>query len=34
MANLKESPLIQSRSHLMIKYMNVGWDINHALNCL
>jgi len=21
-------------STLMIKYMNVGWDINHALNCL
>ena len=21
-------------SELMIKYMNVGWDINHALNCL
>jgi calcineurin-like phosphoesterase family protein len=21
-------------STLMVKYMNVGWDINHALNCL
>ena len=39
----KNTPVLNYHGHLhektlpstlMIKYMNVGWDINHALNCL
>jgi len=39
----KNTPILNYHGHLhkkslpstlMIKYMNVGWDINHALNCL
>lgn len=39
----KNTPVLNYHGHLhektlpstlMVKYMNVGWDINHALNCL
>ncbi|WP_157979327.1 metallophosphoesterase [Rhodoferax ferrireducens] len=39
----KNTPILNYHGHLhektlpstlMVKYMNVGWDINHALNCL